>query len=41
VSATTVVDTTTRNNRTYTYFALAQYVNGRRSGLSNFATITR
>jgi hypothetical protein len=37
---TTVVDTRTQKG-TRTYFVLAQYGNGQRSGVSNFATITR
>jgi hypothetical protein len=39
--ATQVVDRTTQNNRIYTYFGLAQYVSGARSGISNPASITR
>jgi len=39
--ATTFTDTTTKNNVTYTYFVQAQFVDGSRSGISNFVTIGR
>jgi hypothetical protein len=36
---TTLVDSTVKKNTTYTYFVLAQFQDGRRSGISNLATL--
>ena len=38
--ATTVLDSTVKKNVTYTYFLIAVFDDGTRSGVSNFATIT-
>jgi hypothetical protein len=38
VPGTTAVDTNVKNNTTYTYFVLADFNTGARSGVSNFQT---